>query len=169
MSWTKVLLLLPVGLMLILASACTYSFQTVSVKPNVKTITIAKMENTASVIVPSLAQEFTERVRDQFINQSSLQLAERNGDLELIGTIIQYNISPLTLQGNDKAAQNRMTISVKVKFTNKKYPDESWDNTFTNFVDFPAETSLVQAESTLLKELTDKLAIDIFNKALSSW
>lgn len=156
-------------LMLLVLSGCSYSFSGTSIAPDVKTVTIEKIDNTAAIVVPTLGQDFTEALRDKFISQSPLELASRKGDLLLAGRITNYQVEPLTIQGNDRAAQNRLTMQVQVEFTNTKYPDESWKQNFSNFVDFPSSQSLSSVEGALLEELQEKLAQDIFNKALSNW
>jgi hypothetical protein len=41
-------------------------------------------------------------------------------DLTYEGEIVDYRISPMTATADQQAAQNRLTIRVNVRFTNKK-------------------------------------------------
>lgn len=152
-----------------LLAACSYSFTGTSQKPGVNTITIERLDNNAEVVVPTLAQNMTEALRDQFIRQSNLKLADRNGDLNLSGFVSRYTVEPLTVQGNDQAAQNRLTIGVQIKFVSEKYPSDSWEQNIEQFADFPSTQQLSQVEDQLVEEIQEKLVQDIFNKALSNW
>jgi len=147
---------------------CSYSFTGASIEPDVKTVSIAVFQNNAPLVVPTLSQSFTEALRDKFITQTSLQLGRTNGDLQFKGAITDYNIAPLTIQG-DQAAQNRMTMSLRVQFINVKHPEKNWEESFSNFVDFPRTAPWPGSEADLMLEVQNKLIQDIFNKALASW
>ncbi|MBX3101699.1 MAG: LptE family protein [Bacteroidetes bacterium] len=155
--------------MLVLAGGlwgCRYSFT--GGKLEGESFSVQRLENAASLVVPTLAQDLTERLRDKFLQQTRLNLLDRDADLQFSGSIVRYDIAPLTVQSGDQASQNRMTLTVKVKFVHKIKPEDSWEEDFSNFVDFPASQN-AQAESLYLPELVDKIVQDIFNKTLSNW
>lgn len=156
-------LLLVAGLWLL---GCRYSFT--GGKLAGESFSVQRLENAASLVVPTLAQDLTERLRDKFLQQTRLNLLDREADLQFSGSIVRYDIAPLTVQTGDQASQNRMTLTVRVKLVNRVAPDEGWEEDFSNFVDFPASQN-AQAESQYLPELVDKIVQDIFNKTLSNW
>jgi hypothetical protein len=121
------------------------------------------------VVVASLSQSFSEKLRDKFLTQSNLSLSKNNGDLQLSGSITNYAVTPITIQGNTSAAQNRLSITVLAKFVNVKHPDQNWEQSFTNFADYSSSISYEQAESALIEEINDKISQDIFNRALADW
>jgi hypothetical protein len=151
---------------LALLAACQYS--QAGGKLEGETITVAKLGNTATLVVPSLAQNFTEALRDKFLQQTRLKLTDREGDLQFSGNITRYEVVPLTIQAGDQASQNRMNLTVHIRFTHRLAPEQSWEQDFTNFIDFPAEQN-AQAETLYLPELVNKLVQDIFTKTLSNW
>lgn len=156
------------GLVLILGlKGCAYSFTGASVDADVKTVSVAVFQNNASQVVPTLSQNFTEALRDKFITQTNLKLAQRAADLQFSGAIVDYAVTPLTIQG-DQAAQTRLTLTLNVQYVNLKHPEKGWDETFSNFVDFPKE-SWPSKEGELVTEVQGKLVQDIFNKALANW
>jgi hypothetical protein len=163
------LLLCITGYFFVTGVSCKYNFTGASVAPDIKTVSVAQFENTAGVVVASLSQQFSEKVRDKFLTQSNLSLATREGDLQVSGVITGYTIAPITIQGNTSAAQNRVTMTVMCKFQNLKYPDKSWEQVFSNFADYSSTLSYEQVESQILEEINDKIAQDIFNKALADW
>ena len=146
-----------------------YSFTSGKPKDGIKTVTVNQFDNKASLINPSLAVDLTEKIKDVFIGQSSLKLANFNGDMDFVGTIIQYDVKPIAIQGNETAASNRLTIGIKVKYTVELYPEDNWEKTFSQFGDFPSTQNLSAIEGTLVKDIVGRLSQDIFNKALSNW
>ena len=112
--------------LLIILYGCSYSFTGAVIPPDVKTVYVETFSNSADIIIPSLAQDFSEKLRDVLVSRSNLKLIDnRNADIVYSGTITEYKITPLNIGGNDQARQNRLTITVLVKFENKKYPEQS--------------------------------------------
>jgi hypothetical protein len=108
-------------------------------------------------------------LRDKFVQQSSLELVESDGDLNLDGEIIAYNVSPQAIQGDETAALNRLTITVKVRFTNKLKKEDNFESTFKAFEDYDSNQSLSTVEEELINTICERLVEDIFNKAVVNW
>jgi len=136
---------------------------------NAKTVTIHLFENKASIVNPDLAPMLTEKLQDKFINESPLNLLDNDGDLEFQGKIIKYEIKPGQIQAGETAASNRLTITVKVKFTNKLESQNNYEKTFSWYEDFDANENLSDVEQDLIDKITDKLVEDIFNEAVVKW
>jgi hypothetical protein len=133
-----------------------------------KSISINFFPNQAALVQPTLSQKFTEDLRNFFQNQSPLSLVQKAGDLHLEGAITDYRVSPVGV-GNQAASSNRLTITVRVAFTNTLDPSKDFDSVFSRFADFPATENLVSVESNLIAEINQQLIQDIFNKALINW
>lgn len=134
-----------------------------------KTVSVAFFTNNTTLGNPSLSQKFTEKLRDVVSTQTRLSLMKQNGDLKFEGTIVDYNISPVSIQSNDQAAKNRLTITVNVKYTNKFEEVKNFEQNFTRFADYPTTSSLSSQEDALLTEINRQLTEDIFNKAFNNW
>jgi hypothetical protein len=158
-------------LLLMFMSSCrmSYSFTGASISPKVKTVSIAYFPNNASLVVPTLSRTVTDALRDYFTSQTNLNLVERNGDLNLEGTITQYVVIPVAIQGNETAALNRLSIVLNVKFTNKTDTKQNWETTFTRYRDYTSTFNLSSVQDGLIKEITGDLVQDIFNKAVVNW
>lgn len=155
---------------LIAFSGCgIYSFQGGKLKPGLDTVSIELFENSASLVVPTLAQDLTEALKDKFQSQSNLRLIDYDGDLQFSGTITGYSVSPVAIQGDETAAQNRLSISARVVYDCTEYPEDSWQQSFTQFSDFESNQNLSDVEGELIIDIIDKLTTDIFNKVLSNW
>jgi hypothetical protein len=165
------LLFLIISLLLI-SNSCRmgYSFTGASISPDVKTISIQYFANTASLVVPTLSRVFTDALRDYFTSQTNLTLVDRNGDLSLEGAITGYSVQPVAIQGNETAAMNRLTITVTVKFTNKKNEKQNFENkSFSRYQDYPSSQNLAAVQDGLIKLINDQLITDIFNQAVVNW
>jgi hypothetical protein len=161
--------LLLLGLFWLSEGGCAYSFRAGALPPEVRTLQVEAFPNEAAVIVPTLSQTLTEAIRQKFITQTSLVLVRSGGDIVLRGRITDYQLAPVAIQGGQQAAQNRLSITIFVECQSARFPEISWQQSFMNFVDFPATVSLGQVQETLVQELCDRLAQDVVNKTLSNW
>ena len=120
----------------VLATACSISdkFNGASIDyTKVKTITIRDFTNQAPYVNPTLAPQFTEDLKDIYIRQTRLQLVPSNGDLELEGEITGYDFAPMAVKEDAIASQTRLTITVRVRYSNRVNPDEDFEQSFTAY------------------------------------
>lgn len=167
----KALRILALWLAVLAVSACgIYSFSGTSIKPDVKTITINYFEYKAMKVNPSLSNDLTEAVRNQFRRMTSLEQLDMDGDLEITGQVTGYDVRASAVTAGDVAAMNRLTVTVKVDFTNRKYPEEDFSGkSFSAYADYESTTSLDAVESTLCAEIVEKIVEDIFNATVAQW
>lgn len=133
-----------------------------------KTMSVSMFVNNASVVNPTLSQSLTEDIRNYFQTQSPLVIVSSNGDMRLEGEITDYRVTPIAI-GNSSATSNRLTISVKVVFSNMKDPEKDFRTDFSRFADFSASQNLQAIEKDLISQINLQLAQDIFNKSLINW
>ena len=156
--------------MLFMLSSCgIYSFTGASISPEVKTITITNFPNNAQLVQPTLSLELTSALKDKFTSQTNLMLVQRDGDLQVDGEIIGYTTQPMAIQGNEQAALNRLTVTVKVRFTNLIEPAKGFETTFSRFTDYSSSQNLSSVEEGLIQVINEALVEDIFNKAVVNW
>jgi hypothetical protein len=156
--------------MVLSLSACKiYSLSGASISPDTKTVSVAYIENNAALVNPTLSQALTESLKDRIVSQTGLQLIRTTADLDFEGTIVDYNIKPLAIQGNEFAAQNRLTISVKIRFSNNKDETKNFEQVFTRYADYSDTQNLSIVEADLVKTINTQLIDDIFNKAFVNW
>lgn len=147
-----------------------YSFSGTSIQPDVKTITIGYFTYKAQKVNPSLSNDITEALRTKFRRLTRLEQVDQDGDLEITGEIVGYDVRASAIASGDVAAQNRLTVSVKVNFNNRKYPEDDFENkNFSNYADYDSNNSLDAVESTLCVEIIDKIVEDIFNATVAQW
>jgi hypothetical protein len=156
-------------LLLPLNSCISINYSFTGAPITAKTISIDYFPNKASLVNSSLSQDFTDALRDKFVNQTKLELIEQNAELELSGTIIKYYTTAMAIQGNETAALNRLSIVIRVKFNNTLDEEASFEQDFTGFEDYDASKSFASVEDALVTVIIDRLVQDIFNKALVNW
>jgi hypothetical protein len=167
-------ILLSVIFVALIFTACkiTYSFTGASIAPNVKTFSVYYFPNRAKLVNPNLSQlltQGTDGLENKLIKQTALNQIKENGDLEFSGQITDYDVKPMNISTGDIAAQNRLTISIKVKFTNNKDHEQDWEKTFTEYEDFASANALSSVEDSLVPEIIKKLVDDIFNASVANW
>ena len=158
------------AVMPLLHSCGIYSFTGTSIAPEVKTVTVNYFEYLAPKVNPSLSNMLTEQMQEKFIKLTKLELVDIDGDLEIIGAVTGYDVKATAITANEQAAQNRLTVNVKISFTNRKYPEDDFpDKSFSAYADFDAMTSLDAVESQLCEEIVEQLCEDIFNATVANW
>ena len=163
----KVLIILAAVLCL---SACgIYSFSGTSIQPDVNSITINLFEYRAMRVNPSLSNDLTEAIRNQFRRMTRLEQVEMDGDMELSGEITGYDVTAAAVTADEVAARNKLTVTVKVTFTDKKHPEEDFDKSFSSYAEYDSSSTLDAVESSLCAEIIEKLVEDIFNAAVAQW
>ena len=122
-------------IVLVFNSCSVYNF-TGTGKIDAKTFQVNYFQNTAELIEPGIERTFTLRLQDLIQNQTNLSLTNSGGDLVYEGEITDYRITPMTATADQRAAQNRLTIRVNVRFTNKKKEADDFEKSFSFFYDF---------------------------------
>lgn len=136
--------------------------------------TVPRFQNYASqspgsTFEPGLERDFTLALQDRILNQTNLDLTSSNGDLLYEGEIVEYRISPMTATAQQTAAQNRLTMAVKVRFYNKTKEDADFDQRFSFFYDYPAASQLSAVKDEALQVIFERITQDIFNASLADW
>ncbi len=146
-----------------------YSFSGVNIQPDVKTFSVLPFDNSAEIVVPGFSEEFRLFLIDKIQNLSDLDYTSQDGDLVYAGTITGYNIQPAAATANQQAALNRLTVRVKIDYTNNKHPDESFSKTYSYYYDFPADKLLDEVQAEAHEVIFEQIAQDIFNDTLAKW
>ncbi|MDG3584086.1 MULTISPECIES: LptE family protein [Galbibacter] len=144
-----------------------YSFT--GVNTTAETFQVNFFRNEAPIVEPGLDYDFTNALQDLIVNQTNLQLVNRNADLIYEGEITDYRVSPMSATADQTAAQNRLTIGVNVRFFNADNPEEDFERKFSFFYDYPAATQLVTVKQTAHEEIFERITQDIFNETLANW
>lgn len=170
--WKKLAFVAVVALLIgTFAPSCkiNYSFTGTNLSPLVKTFSVYYFPNRARLINPTLSQTLTEELRDKLQRQTSLNEMTEGGDLEFEGQITGYELRPMSIQKDDQSAQTRLTVTLKLKYTNNKVPEDDFEKTFSAYEDFDTSQPISAVEDELVAAIVEKLIEDIFNQTIANW
>ena len=137
---------------------------------NSKTIQVDFFPNQAALIEPQLSQRFTQDMQDLFLRQTNLEQVRTGGDLRFEGEIIEYRVNPMSATSQQTAAQNRLTITVNVRFYNRLKEEDDFEKRFSFYSDFDANSQLTGGIlDAALDEILERIIQDIFNASLGNW
>ncbi len=155
----------------IVFSACSikFSLSGASISPDVKTVRVDYFNNMAAMVSTILSPTLTDELISKIQRETRLEFVSENPDVLFEGEIIDYESRPSSISGDEYAETNRLTIAVRVKFTNVKEPHLSYSKSFTGYADYPSSEMLNSVESSLIPEITAILVEDIFNAAFANW
>ncbi|MDI9550753.1 MAG: LptE family protein [Bacteroidales bacterium] len=146
-----------------------YSFSGTSIQSDVRTVTIDYFDYKALKVNPTLSNDLTEALKDKFKKLTKLEAVEMDGDLELQGEVTGYEVRAAAVTANEVAAQNRLTVTVNLTFTNRKYPEDDFEKSFSAYSDYDSTHSLDAVEAALCEEIVEKLVEDMFNASVAQW
>lgn len=139
-------------------------------KIDAKTFQVNYFLNNAEIVEPGIERQFTRRLQDLIQNQTNLSLTNSGGDLVYEGEIVEFRTSPMTATADQRAAQNRLTIRINVRFTNKNKEDDNFEKPFSFFYDFPGnDVPRGSVLNTALDQIFERITQDIFNESLAKW
>lgn len=164
----KVLLLL----CMILLNACTisYKFNGASIDySTTRTISIADFPNVSALVYAPLSNNLSDGIRDLFQRQTRLEQVRRGGNLEIEGEITGYTLTPMAVSADSYAAETKLTITVKVRFTNNVAPEESFEKTYSAYQTFDASQMLNDVQDELCSTMIAEIADQIYNDTVAKW
>lgn len=156
----------------LLATACTisYKFNGASIDyTQTKSISIHNFPNQAALVYPPLAQNFTEALKDLYTRQTRLEMLNSDGDLDLEGEITGYELTPTAVKEDAYASQTRLTITVRVRYTNRVNSDEDFEQNFSAYREFDATQMLQDVQDELCEEIIDEIVDLIYNATVANW
>ena len=156
-------------LVLALGLSSCYSFSGISIDADISTFNIDNFQNNAPNSVPSLAQNFTEDLKNKVRTETRLIENNREPDIEFKGTIVDYRVTSEAPQPGETASINRLTINIAIEYIHHKDEEKGWKSNFSHFFDFPSSTDLSSIQEAAIEEITEQLMEDIFNKAFTDW
>ena len=163
-------LLVFVSSLMVVACSGGYSFTGASIPPGAKTLSVATFSNNATTVNPQLSQKLTDELMQMFSSQTPLTVMNSGeGDLHVDGEITGYDTRAAALSSNDEVSINRLTITVKVRFTNSIDPEANFEQSFSRYRDYPASRDFSSVEAGLVGEIVTELCEDIFNKSVVNW
>ncbi|GHT17191.1 hypothetical protein FACS189429_0750 [Bacteroidia bacterium] len=157
----------------LLLSGCSISY-----KFNGAMIDYSKTKSVSVADFPSIAEsnpytalpyEFSEALRDIYTRQTRLQVIKSGGDMHLEGEITDLQLAPMAIAADTYAAETKVTIFIRVRFSNKAVPEEDFEKTYSAFRQFSSNITLNDALSSLIPEIVKEISEMIFNDTAGKW
>lgn len=170
MKCNKFIFLLLAGLLCVSCSI-SYKFTGASTidYSKVSSISIKDFPNIAPLVYSPLSQMFTESLKDRYTRQTKLQILRDGGDLDLEGEITGYNFTSEAVKADDYASQTRMTITIRVRYTNNSEPEKDFEQSFSAYQTFSNESTIDQVQDALGKLIIDEIVDQIYNETVANW
>lgn len=156
----------------ILLFSCTisYKFTGASIDYNVtKTLYLGRFVNQAPLVYPPLETRFNEEMQDKFTKNTRLQMVEQNGDLEIEGEIVRYELTPLAVQEDAFASETRLTMTVRMRYRNNKVQGQDKEETISANRVFSSNVLFDTVQDQLIEELSKDIIDQIFNSTMANW
>lgn len=134
-----------------------------------KSVAIADFPNQAALVNPSLSNDLSEGIRNIFERQTRLSVTRRGGDMEIEGEITNYTVTPMAISSDSYASENKLSITIHVRFVDNVNPENSFDKTYTAFQVFDANYMLADVQDGLCETMIKELAENIFNDTVAKW
>lgn len=158
--------------LLLSGGGCTisYKFNGASIDyTKIRTISIADFNNHAELVYPPLANTFSEELRDIYTRQTRLQLLRQGGNLELEGEITGYSLTPMAISADSYSAETKLTMTVRVRFTNNVNPEESFEKDYTASQTFDSSRMLTDVQQELCDIMIQEITESIYNDTVAKW
>lgn len=176
MDWNKTKYYLTttiaIAVIAVIMKSCAVSFKfngTSIDYSKIKTISISEFTNTATLVYPPLVIQLNEALQDIYRKQTRLNFVNQGGDLEIEGEVTGYTLTPLSIQSDAYAAETRLTMTVRVRFTNNVNPDEDFETNFTAFQNFESSKMLNDVQDELIGVMIEEIVDQIYNKTVANW
>ena len=133
------------------------------------TINVGEFPIRAALVYAPLQQMFENTLLDYITRNTRLTTTDSASDLEIEGEITGYNLTPQAVTENAYASKTRLTITVRVKYTDTKKEGNDINQTFSAYRDFDASQMLTDVQDQLCEEICKELVELIFNATLGNW
>ena len=156
--------------LILISCSISYKFNGSSIDyTKTKSISITDFPNNAELVFPPLSQEFSEALRETYSKQTRLQVLKKGGDLHLEGEIVGYQLTPLAISADSYASQTKLTLTIKLRFSNNKNPEEDFEKSYTTFQTFDSSKLLTDVQDVLIKQMISDIVDNIYNDTVAKW
>lgn len=153
-------------------ASCTisYKFNGASIDyTKTKSISIADFTNSAELVHPPFASQFSEKLRSIYTRNTRLQILKRNGDMHVEGEIVEYSLTPMAVGADAYASKSKLTVTINVRFTNKKNPTDDFEKKYSAYETFDTSTLFTTIQEELSTKIIENITDNIYNETVAKW
>ena len=146
-----------------------YSFQGISIPPDVNTYFVELLENQALASPPTLSRDLTERLKDKIRNETRLKYNDEDPDVEFSGAVTDFRVTAEAPKADEQIGFNKLTITVQIEFMNNKDEKANWKQQFSFEDFFGPNQNLLDVQDALIENINKELVERIYNRAFTNW
>ncbi len=168
----KILILFTLAILAGINHSCSisYKFNGAALDYSIyKTVHIGEFPIRATLVYAPLQQTFENELLDYVTRNTRLQTVDGASDLEIDGEITGYSLTPQAVTEDAYASRTRLTITVRVRYTDTKKDSNNIDQSFSAYRDFDASQMLMDVQDELCQQIAKELVELIFNATLGNW
>lgn len=166
----KIFFAAALSLLVLVSCRISYKFNGSALDYNVyKTIQVSEFPIRAALVYPPLQQTFENQLLDYITRNTRLQITDGASDLAIEGEITGYSLSPQAVTEDAYASMTRLTITVRVKYTDTRQDGNDVDQSFSAYRDFDSSQMLTDVQDELCQQISEELVDLIFNATLGNW
>jgi hypothetical protein len=156
------------GFVLLTISGC-YSFTGGSIPEHLKTLQIAAVEDRSGYGNPTYRDVLTSLIFSNFRSDNSFKIVESNGDARLAVVIVRVTDVPQTVQANEIASGNKLTITCDIEYYDAVQKKQIWKQTVTAYNTYDVESDAQGNRDKAARTVLTQTADDILLKVVSGW
>ncbi|MDE6125444.1 MAG: hypothetical protein K2G30_00660 [Muribaculaceae bacterium] len=134
-----------------------------------RTIHVGEFPIRAALVYSPLQQTFENELLDYITRNTRLSTVDGASDLTMEGEITGYTLTPQAVGADAYATQTRLTITVRVKYSDSKKDSNDIDQSFSAYRDFDASQMITDVQDELCQQISKELVELIFNATLGNW
>jgi len=151
-------------------ASCNYSFKGAAPPEGIKTINIPSIRDESGFGLPNLGEEMTTLLKGKFINDNTLEYAEKTQADGMLDCVIRaVTDEALVVSGNEQVSRRKITITVTVDFVNLKKQKSVWKKDFSNWGEYDSSTGGFSKRDEGIRSAEDKITEDILLDVISNW
>lgn len=155
---------------ILIFSGCSYSFTGSSVPNHLKTIRIPFCIDRSGSGEPTMADDFTNKLIDNFISDNSLQITDKSdADALLDCTINSISDAPAVIVSGEDVSIRKLTINVRVIYKDFVLKKTVFDKSFSDYGDYQNEGDIPSNRSVAMQDAIEKITEEILLAVVSDW
>jgi hypothetical protein len=150
--------------------SCNYSFKGAAPPEGIRSIFIPTIIDESGFGLPTLSEEMTTLLKNKFINDNTLEYADKTEADGMIECVIRsVTDEPLVVTGNEQVSRRKVTLVLTVDFYNLKKQKSIWKKDFSNWGEYDSSTGGFSQRDEGVRAAEEKITEDILLDVISNW
>lgn len=151
-------------------SCGVYGFRGNNPPAGINSLFIPTFEDISGFSAPTLADDFTQRLKTRITGDNTFRLAEKtiaDGMVKCVITGVRDDA--IVISSGENVARRKITISVSVDFTNLKTQKTIWNKVFENYGEYNSSSNSFSERAEGIRVAVERITEDILIDLTSNW